>query len=257
MTIRTHPLRVAVLLPATDTAVELELPPRLAGRASLHVARMALDSVTVEGLRQMEADAKRQARVLARVKPDLAVFACTSGTFVFGAARELHLVGELSDIFGVPVITAARSVLGALSRRGAQRIRLGAPYLPEIVRAEVDYLQAAGFAVVSQAALSITDDEQTAALGLNDLAGLIGERADGADTVVLSCTNLRTLDGLEQLSTAAGVPVVSSNSALFEEIGLVLEQIRSGQPGRRVPSPDAGVVGPLQTSTARSGAAPD
>jgi maleate isomerase len=250
MTDPVPPLRVGVLLPATDTAVELELPPRLTGVASLHVSRMLLDSVTVDGLRQMESDAQRQATVLARLQPDLLVFACTSGTFVFGAAHEEELVGRLEEVTGAPVITAARSVVAALTRRKAHRLCLGAPYLPDIVAAEIEYLSAQGFDVVTSKALSIVEDEQTARLSTEALIDMVSVRDDReddirADTALLSCTNLRTLEGLPRIQAAVGLPVVSSNSALLEEILVAAEDIRSGRRVQRGPGPDAAVAVPL------------
>ncbi|MGB3483777.1 MAG: hypothetical protein WBB07_16380 [Mycobacterium sp.] len=257
MTDGARPLRVGVLLPATDTAVELELPTRLACRASVHVARMVLESVTIEDLRRMEADAAAQARTLAQLQPDLIVFACTSGTFVFGSEHEVELVERLEQITGAPVITAARSVVSALNRLGAQRIRLGAPYLPEIVAAEVDYLGAQGFTVVTSTALSIVEDEDTARLPTSALIDLVAARADDADAALLSCTNLRTLEHLPEIRDAVGLPVVSSNSALLDEILIAADGLRSSPTPPPVPDRGASGVDWRQSSSTRSIAAPD
>jgi maleate isomerase len=208
--------RIAVLVPSSDTGVEIELPRRIGGAASLHVARMPLDAVTPEALHALEAAALEQSVSLRRVSPDLALFACTSGTFLRGTAFESRFVAELEQILGAPVITAARAMVRALSARGS-RVRLIASYSEDIVAAEAAYLREHGLEVVTAHGLGIVDDEETARVSPERLLAA-SERfsGDGADVVMLSCTNLRTLDAIPRIEAALGLPAVSSNSALAE-----------------------------------------
>ncbi|MBO1900936.1 hypothetical protein J4H92_03110 [Leucobacter weissii] len=208
--------RIAVLVPSSDTSVEIELPRRLGGAASIHVARMRLDSVTAEGLRGLEASALEQAAGLRQIAPDLALFACTSGTFLRGAAFERGFVAELEELLGARVLTAARSMVRALVARGT-RVRLVASYTEDLVAAESAYLRDHGLEVASARGLGILDDEATARVTPAQLAeAAAGAAGDGADAVMLSCTNLRTLDASAWLEQRIGLPVVSSNSALAE-----------------------------------------
>ncbi|MHC9043304.1 maleate cis-trans isomerase family protein [Microbacterium saperdae] len=211
-----EPPRIAVLVPSTDTGVELELPRRLGGAASLHVARMELEAVTPEGLTALEYSAVSQAAVLHDVSPELLVFACTSGTFLRGAAFETEFVNRIGAIVGAPVVTAARAMVAAIRRRGVS-VRLVASYTQDIVDAEAAYLRAAGIAVTSATGLGIIEDELTAQVSTARLLA-VASSDDDAEVVMLSCTNLRTLHAIDALERALGLPVVSSNLAVAEAI---------------------------------------
>jgi maleate isomerase len=219
--------RVGILLPSTDTGVEVELPRRLDGAASLHPARVPLAAVTRAALLRFSEDALAQAALLRDVSPDLGVFGCTSGTFLLGAEHEQDLVRRLEGVIGAPVLTVARSMTDALRRRGT-RVRLVASYTADIVDAEAEYLRAAGLDVTSTIALGVTRDEETAALTAADLLTAV-TREPGpvdADVVMLSCTNLRTITAARVIEERIGLPVVSSNSALAEAI---LGRLRTGR----------------------------
>lgn len=216
--------RVAVVVPTTDTGVELELPSLLAGRASLHVARAALPAVTVEGLHAMEDQVLEQAAGLAAIGPDLFVLGCTSASFLRGHGGEQELVDRLGRVVGAHVLTTARAVVSELRRRGA-RVRLRASYTQDIVDLERDYLTAHGLEVTSALGLGITEDERTAELTAADLTRFARQGgADGAGVVMLSCTNLRTAHARPWLEDQVGLPVVSSNLAMAAGISALLDQ---------------------------------
>ncbi|MFD1505711.1 hypothetical protein FE374_01070 [Georgenia yuyongxinii] len=213
-----EPPRVAVIVPATDTGVEIELPGLVAGRASIHVARARLDAVTVADLLAMEHDAVAQAAALAPIRPVALVLGCTSASFVRGRANEAELAARLAEAAGAPVILTAQAMAAGLRRRGS-RVRLRASYTQDIVDAERAYLESYGLDVVSAEGLGITEDEQTARVGADELVRFATTGAeDGADVVMLSCTNLRTAVVHEELERRIGLPVLSSNRAMAESL---------------------------------------
>ncbi len=206
--------RVGILIPSTDTTVEIEMPQRLAGVATCHFARMSLSEVTEEGLRAMEAEALKAAAVLRDVNPDLLLYACTSGTFVLGAEHEAELVRQLSEIVGCPVLTTAQALIEATQHHGTV-VRLRTPYSDEVTRAEVGYFEGFGFVLSSSKWLGRTEDDEIAAVEESELIEFV-QGNDTVDCCVLSCTNLRTLEIEEQLFESAGVPVLTSNRSLAE-----------------------------------------
>lgn len=212
--------RVGVLLPSTDTMVEQELPRRLAHIATCHFARMRLRSVTEADLRAMEAQAQAQAALVADIRPDVLVFACTSGTFVLGADHEADLVARLERAAGCPVVTTARSMVDSLRAHGA-RVRLRTPYDPEITRAEVAYLASFGLTTTSSRALGLTVDADIAGVSPEFLEEFV-EGDDEADVVMLSCTNLRAFHHHRRLQARARLPVVTSNLAAADATARLL-----------------------------------
>lgn len=212
--------RVAVLVPSSDTTVEEELPQFLAGRATAHFTRMGLPDVTPEGLAVMEDNAIAAARLLADISPDVVLFACTSGSFFRGAAHERAMAQVLADAAGAPVVTTAWSVSLALLARGTS-VRIRTPYTDELTDAESVYMASAGLTIASAAGLGITSDADIAAVEPSVLLAHV-EGDDGADVLLASCTNLRTLGLLAALEARARMPVVTSNSASAEAVIAVL-----------------------------------
>lgn len=203
--------RLGVLLPASDITVEEELPALLDDVATCHFARMPLTGVTPAALRAMADQAVASAELLAAAHPHIVLYACTSGTFVLGAEHERLLVARLEQTLSCPVVTTAQSVIAALRRHGP-RVRLRAPYLPELTQAESAYFQSFGLTVTSTDSLGLEVDSEIAATTTERLLSFVhGE--DEADSLMLSCTNLRTRGAREALERSAGLPMVTSNSA--------------------------------------------
>ncbi|MCU1544293.1 MAG: arylmalonate decarboxylase [Microbacteriaceae bacterium] len=203
--------RVGILVPSTDTMVEQELPHRLRDLASCHFARMSLKSVTEPDLRAMELEAEKEAAILSDMRPDILIFACTSGTFILGAEHEADLAARLARASGSAVVTTARAMVDALRNHGS-RVRLRTPYDAQITQAEVTYLESFGLTATSSEALGLTLDHDIADVRPGDLENFV-KGDDDADVVMLSCTNLRALDNYETLVARAGLPVVTSNLA--------------------------------------------
>ncbi|HMR50557.1 MAG TPA: aspartate/glutamate racemase family protein [Arachnia sp.] len=220
---------MGVLVPSSDTGIEAELPWRLAGRASVHVARVPLAGVVLDELGRFVERAAEQLPLLRDVHADLLVVGCTSGTFVHGRRTERLLLDELEREAGIPVLSTAEAMVGALAERGT-RVRLRTSYGEEITALEARYLVEAGLRVTTSRGLGIEEDERTARLGLDELRALVGGD-DQVDAVMLSCTNFRTLGIERELENAAGAPVVSSNNALARGIVGRLERVITGTDG--------------------------
>ncbi len=212
--------RVAVFVPSSDTTLEYELPMMLRGRATVHFTRMRLPDVTPDGLDVMEAHAHESAALLADISPDVVLFGCTSGSFFRGATHELTMARTLAAAIGAPFVATAWAVSVALRERGST-VRIRTPYSAELTAAEAAYMESAGLRVSSAIGLGITRDDDIAALAPQRLL----DHADGddvADVLLMSCTNVPTIDLLPDLQRRAGMPVVTSNSAAAEAVIAVL-----------------------------------
>lgn len=212
--------RIAVLVPSTDTVLEQELPLLVGDGASVHFARMRLPGVDRSGLLAMEAHALEAVELLADIRPDIAVFGCTSGSFFRGAAHERHLASQLADRVAAPVLTTAWAVRLALAKRG-RTVRVRTPYDDDLTAAECSYLRAAGLEVSSATGLGLTVDAEIASVTpARLLAHVTGD--DRADALLVSCTNLPTLGLLDRLAMHCDMPAVSSNSSTAEAVTAVL-----------------------------------
>ncbi len=212
--------RLGVLIPSTDTTVEQELPAFLEDLASLHLTRMPLAEVTPAGLAAMETTALEAAELLADADPDLLLFACTSGTFLNGPEHERRFAAKLAKQVRAPVVTTAWALTQVLPRYG-RRIRLRTPYTEELTRLEVEYLHGFGLDVTSTACLGLTNDASIAEVTADQLHELT-QGDDGADALLLSCTNLPSGAHLDGISRSTGMPTISSNSAAATVVREVL-----------------------------------
>ncbi len=215
------PLRVALLVPSSNTVMENDLHAALPkNRFTVHTDRMYLVDCTRDAERRMIEDfASRAADDLGTVKPDLLVFGCTSAGSLFGLeydARICRQLGERAGCRGLGVISA---VAEALERQAARRLAVITPYnedLPKSVASAVS----AGREIVCAYGMGIEDnvalaDPTPAEIVAFARARLAGKSFDG---IFVSCTNFRAYEARAALAEALAVPVVTSNSAVIDAI---------------------------------------
>ncbi len=171
--------------------------------------------VTTDTLAAMEADLPRAAGLLPPSLRYAAVgYGCTSGATVIGPARVAALVADAVDVAAVTEpLSAVRAGLAAL---GVRRVGLVSPYIAQVTAPLVAALEADGVEVVAQVSFDEAVEARVARIApasIREAALAVGREA-GVEAVFLSCTNLRTLDVLDDVEAALGTSVVSSNQAL-------------------------------------------
>lgn len=218
------PDRVGLLVPHTNTVMEPDLTRALDGRASLHVARMLLADITLDAEREMVAGARVAAEALAGARPQVAVFGCTSAGALLGSAGEKELLARLSSIVGCAVLSVNACIVASAAVREADQIALLTPYTDEVTRAVATRLEEEGMRVVRTRSLGLTDNNAVADLRPRQIADEITTMRRGrCDAVVVSCTNLRAVEGAE-LAGQTGPPIVTSNSAVIERLHEALRE---------------------------------
>lgn len=207
--------RFGIIAPSVNTVLEPELYGLGLSHVSFHFARTSLEHGSdEEALRAMANDAPAAASLLGHVRPEMIMYACTSGSIVGGPGFDGDVARAITRQTGIPASTTATAVVQALQALGANRIGVGTPYLEWVTRAEVEFFRAAGLETIATASLGLTDGHDMAALEQFDIRQLAQavDRPE-VDAVFLSCTDLPTLDVIAQLEEELGKPVVSSNLA--------------------------------------------
>jgi maleate isomerase len=220
--------RVGLVVPSSNTVMEVDLQRGLPGGTTLHTARMYLVETTPEGEAAMLDDHLPGAiRDLATVRPDVVVFGCTSAGALRGKAYEAELVRRIAETTGAEAISVARAVGEAIKRRGGRRVGVITPYVESLNERIRDSLEADGIEVVGIRGLGIDDNFEIAAVEPERIAELAAEffRSASVDMLFASCTNFRVLDARDRIEGRLGVPVVTSNLAAMEA---VLDRLRSG-----------------------------
>jgi maleate isomerase len=207
---------VGLLVLTSDEAMETELREWLPPHIALHHARVTnAIEVNRETLGAMLAQIPNAVRQLPAA-PDYKVIAygCTSGSMVIGSDTVREAIQRIhADVAVTDPFMALKAKLNSVN---AQRIGLLVPYEPVVAQGIVDDLQKDGFQIVASASFHESNDDRVCRISRASVRE--GLTAVGQDkevqAVVASCTNLRVLDVLDEVSAELGKPVMSSNSAL-------------------------------------------
>lgn len=232
--------RIGVLVPFTNTNLEPDMALLCPPGVSMHFARLGgydLDAIPDVG--QMAglgaADLDDPLRLLAGVRPDVILYGCTSATLTHGPAFDRDLATRAEALSGAKTVTAAGALVTALTALGVRRIAFASPYVEEINNMAIDFLTGSGFETVSRAGVGVALDNYGQGEMTPEAVFELGRRADsaGAEALVLSCTDMRSVETLARLEQALGKPVVSSNQAMIfaalAHLGLPRDSMRCGR----------------------------
>ncbi|MFC6090098.1 aspartate/glutamate racemase family protein [Saccharothrix lopnurensis] len=211
--------RLGVIVPSTNTTVEPEFAAHVPRDVAVLATRVPVEEVASEqdkvaSLLAMHGHVERAAAELAGAGVAAIAFACTSGSFLDGRDSDQVMCDELTRRHGVPVVTTSSALVAALTALPARRLAVATPYVPAVADGARDYLEQAGFDVVSRNDLRVLSNLDKGRL--EPTASYLAAReldVTDADAVVISCTNWRTLDSLAAVEADTGRPAVSSNLA--------------------------------------------
>jgi maleate isomerase len=213
--------RVGLIVPSSNTVMEVDFYRRLPDTATVHTARIRLEETTPEAEATMlDEHVPTAIGDLATVRPDVTVFGCTSGGALRGNEYEARLVDRIGEQTGGEAISVAASVRRAIIARGARRVGVITPYVDALNDKIRESLEDDGLEVVDIRGLAITENFMIAAVEPERIADFATECFGGAriDLLFASCTNFRALDAREGIEQALGVPVVTSNQATLEAV---------------------------------------
>jgi maleate cis-trans isomerase len=142
----------------------------------------------------------------------VAVWACTSGSFVFGWEGARRQAADLAERFGGPASSTALAFVPALRALDLRRVAIAATYPEPVTTRLVDLLEEAGLEVLDAASRGIVTAAEVGTLGEGALVDLVtgGDRPE-AEAVLVPDTALHTARSLPALEAAAGKPVLTAN----------------------------------------------
>jgi maleate isomerase len=208
--------RIGVIVPSTNTMVEKDFWSHAPANVSVHSARMYLEETTAEDeLRMVTEYLPGAVRDLATCRPHVVVFACTSAGAVLGADGEEHLIRDLANQLGVPVVSTNEAVAATLAERGVRRPAVVTAYIPELTEKIVEVLKLRGIEPQQAYGMNIVDPFEIADVTVEEIIRFTQKHVnlEGIDGIFISCTNLRGLDAITALEAWSGLPVISSNQA--------------------------------------------
>lgn len=178
------------------------------------------DAHRVDALREMGSAARLSAGVeeLRLSGAEAVVWACTSGSFVYGWEGAHEQVRALARAAGLPASSTSFAFAHAVREVGARRVAIAATYPQDVADLFAAFLREAGVEVVSSRASGIITATEVGTWGEAEVLELAraGDHAD-ADAVLLPDTALHTAAHLSALEKDLSKPVLTANQVTVWE----------------------------------------
>jgi maleate cis-trans isomerase len=149
---------------------------------------------------------------------EVAVWACTSGSFVFGWDGARAQSARLRDDFGGPASSTSLAFVEALGALGLRRVAVAATYPEPVTDSFASFLAAAGIEVIAGGSRGIVTAEEVGTLERDAVLALVkGCDHPDADAVLVPDTALHTARWLDVLEGTVGKPVLTANQVTVWE----------------------------------------
>jgi len=208
---KTH--RFGLLTPSSNTVQEPEFSAALPPSVSLHTGRVAYRDITPQEQMRCVLELESESRKLGDAEVDVIVFAATAPTLANGMAYDRELIKRMEDASGRPATTAATAFVDALTRLGAKKIAIAAPWSKTMDKPMVAFMQASGFEVVNSEVAGYVASIELGRTG-PQAAYALGRRADrpDADAIIMPGGNWPAMSMVEKLERELGKPVLANNA---------------------------------------------
>ncbi|WP_371580026.1 decarboxylase [Streptomyces sp. NBC_01314] len=193
------------------------------------------DAHRVDALREMGAPERLAAgcEALRLSGAEAIVWACTSGSFVYGYEGAHDQIRTLARTAGLPASSTSFAFVHAAREVGATRVAVAATYPDDVARLFVDFLAAAGVEVLAVRGAGIVTAAEVGTWGLDEILTL-ARAADHPDAhaLLLPDTALHTASHIPTLEKEFGKPVLTANQVtVWEALRLADRRVNAPQLG--------------------------
>lgn len=208
-------LRLGFVCPSSNTALEPASAALLAGAGSVHVTRIGVTHIALDGASDGQFDVagmETAARLLADARVHAIAWAGTSGSWL-GLDRDEELCARLAAAASVPATTSALAVLEACRAYGVRRLGLVSPYTADVSARIAEELGRNGIDVVNERFANLVTNFEFAAIPAAEVSAMIEAAATDVDAVVVMCTNVDGVAAAARAESALGIRVFDSIAA--------------------------------------------
>ncbi|KOG36053.1 maleate cis-trans isomerase family protein [Streptomyces resistomycificus] len=146
------------------------------------------------------------------------VWACTSGSFVFGWEGAHDQVRALAHTAGMPASSTSFAFVHAAREIGAGRVAVGATYPDDVASLFAEFLRAGGLEVTGVRGSGIITAAEVGTWGEAEVFALArAADSEDADAVLLPDTALHTAAHIPSLEKELGKPVLTANQVTVWE----------------------------------------
>ena len=149
---------------------------------------------------------------LKQAQPDSVMWACTSGSFVFGREGANIQAGGVAQAVGVPASSTSIAFVDACKSLDIYQVAVAASYPEDVAQHFVRFLAAAGIEVVSMGSNGIVTAAEVGTLTADQVIDMV-KAADhpDAEAVLVPDTAMHTLAIVDDLELATGKTVLTAN----------------------------------------------
>jgi len=202
--------KLGYVVPSWNTVVEYETTRMLPAGVSAHFSRITHTDDSPASLRHMAEQFPAHVELLAHAKVDAVCYACTGASLFRGRKDDLADIARLRS-GGMLVISVAGALVDGARHLGLSRVAVAAPYEKWLLDCLVTYLEDAGLQVTNAVGLGEQANVRHSPQAAIDLA--LRAWTPGADGLILSCGNFRSLESIPEIERRIGKPLIGSNSA--------------------------------------------
>ncbi|MDN3352128.1 maleate cis-trans isomerase [Actinomadura sp. DC4] len=207
---------VGILYPGRSAEADYPAMERLLGDVGLPVVHtlMREDAHRVDALLDVGgADVLASgARELRALGVQTAMWACTSGSFVFGWDGAAAQVAGVSSAAGVPASSTSFAFVNPVRHLGLRRVAIAATYPEDVASRFAAFLRCAGIEVAALSCRGIVTAAEVGTLGRDDVLGFAAANDHpDAEAVLVPDTALHTVAWLDDLEERLGKPVLTAN----------------------------------------------
>ena len=217
------PLGMIVL--QTDETLESDLRRMLPAHQPLYISRVpSAPQVTPESLRAMSGHITQAASLLPQAMPYAGVgYGCTSASAQIGTGEVAKLIR--AGVHTGHVTDPLSALIAACEALGITRLAFLSPYTADVSGRLRDALGMADIETPVFGSFEEADEASVVRIAPHSITEAACDLAaqGGTQGVFLSCTNLRTLDVIEQIEACTGLPCLSSNQVLAWALGRCID----------------------------------
>lgn len=152
------------------------------------------------------------AALLAPQRPAAVVWACTSGSFVFGPDGAADQVNRLAAVAGVPASSTSFGFVHALAALECSRVAVAASYPADVAELFANFLAAHGIHIESMGHAGIDTAAEVGRLTPEQVRNLALRNDDpAADVLLILDTAMHTVGQVTELERLLAKPVLTAN----------------------------------------------
>jgi len=209
------PYRVGILYPGHSAEDDYPTAQLLLGpgvRLDLVHTEMREDAHRVDALLDIGGDDVLAAGAARLRGLDSIVWACTSGSFVFGWNGAARQAAALQEVARVPASSTSFAFVDAVLALDVRRVAVAATYPEGVAERFADFLGSAEIDALRLSSLGIVTAAEVGTLGRADVLDFAAANDHpDAEVMLLPDTALHTVAWLDDLERRVGKPVLTAN----------------------------------------------